>query len=310
MADPIVSNLSAYAGKKRNEIIGQVFREMESVGVTVLTGIKGEQKFPKLSVAKGLKPYTGTYSPADVLDLTDRAISPKLAQFDLLIEPLKLHNTWYTEEQKKNAVEAKLPFEAFAMQSLVKRIADELIASTIGLGDTTFVGSDNARKVCDGFLKRIVQIIAAGNTTIATGAIDDTNAVEKLEGMYVSAMGTNSAWRSKDIRTYVSWATFQDYITNYRAEFTQDPANWSDGGRKIFLKNSYGKCEIYPADWMGTSARVIMAPVSNMIIGTDALSDMNNIKMVEDVYTTKVGVTLAIDTQIVDREAVWFNDQA
>ena len=310
MADPIVSGLSAYGGKMRNEIIGQVFRKLEDQGVTIVTDVKGETKFPKLNIAKGLKPYTGTHSPADVMTLTDRALSPKLAQFDFLIEPLKLHSKWFGDQQAKNAVDAKLPFEAFAMQSVVDQIVDELIASTLGFGDTANVGSDNAIKVCDGFLKRVKQLIAGGKAAITTGAMTSSNAVEKLELLYTSAMATNSQWYNKPVTQYVSHATFLEYITDYRTKFENDPMNWSDNRGNIFLKISSGKCMVKPVDWLGTNNRIIMAPVNNMLVGTDAVSDLNKVKIVEDVYTQKCGVTFVIDTQIIDKDAVWYNEQS
>jgi len=310
MADPIVSGLSAYGGKMRNEIIGQVFRKLEDQGVTILTDVKGETKFPKLSIAKGLKPYTGTHSPADVMTLTDRALSPKLAQFDFLIEPLKLHGKWFGDMQAKNAVDAKLPFEAFAMQSVVDKIVDELVASTLGFGDTAYVGADNAIKVCDGFLKRVIQLIAGGKAAITTGAISGSNAVTKLELLYTTGMNANQQWYNKPVTQYVSHATFLNYITHYRTLFSNDPANWSANRGEVYLNISAGKCKVKPVDWLGTSGRVIMAPVENMLVGTDAISDLNKVKIVDDVYTQKCGVTFVIDTQIIDKDAVWYNEQS
>ena len=99
--DPILTALSTYGGTYNQELIGQIFLNLENQGINVLENVKGTQKFWRLRVSKGLKPYTGVFTPANVLNYSDREVSPSLFQFDVFIDPKKYHNTFAVNSCRK-----------------------------------------------------------------------------------------------------------------------------------------------------------------------------------------------------------------
>ncbi len=304
--DPILTNLSTYSGKYAPGLIAQVFRALKNQEITVLENIKGPTKFAKLKIGRGLKPYTGQFTPGNVLDYSDRTLSPEMAQFDVNIDPRKYRDSYMTESIDKNSKWFGIPEENFVWAKVLEELQDELVQYSVYKGDKT--QADLARKIVDGLELKILEIIAAGRAPIATGVITDANGVAKFELMYADAMSANSEWRTKPLNLYCSYAKLDNYRNDYRTKFSVDPANWSDDNKPMYLKNSSGKCKITPVEWLNGSSRLILAPKENLVLGTDKLNDMNTINTVLDVYTVKAGICFTIGFQVIDSEAIWFNE--
>lgn len=306
--DPKLQNISDYAGKFSKEIIAKIFLSLMDQEITVLTNIKGKTWFPKLIIGKGLKPYTGQFVPNDRINYTKRAVDPQMFQHDTAIDVRRYHGTWLTEMVGKNAKENKMPFENFTWAAIIDELHEELIPALFK-GIQGGVDVDTALNIFNGFEFRILELIAAGKAPIATGAIDSVNAFEIYEGIYEGAMDTFPAWRRKLVNLYCSSSNADKYIDAYRTKFNgQDPYNWSDTPGPLYLKKNKGKVKITPVDWLADSNRLIISPKENLVMATDALSDFSTIKVVEDVYNLKAGITGTVDCQILDDEACWFNE--
>lgn len=304
--DPILSNLSAYSGKYAAGLIGQVFRSLENAEISIRENVKGPTKYAKLSVGRGLKPYTGNFVPSNILDYSDRELTPKMAQFDINIDPRKYRDSFMTETIDKNSKYYGIPEENYVWMKVLEELADEIVQYIIYKGDTASL--DNASKIVDGFEKLILALIAGGKAPITTGAISNANAVSKFESFYKQAMAPNDSWRKFAMNLYCSHAVKDAYVENYRSTFSQDPAIYSDGEKPMMLKLSNGKVKITPVDWLSGSQRLILSPKENMAMGTDKMSDMNTINTVQDVYSLKAGISFTLGFQILDKDAIWYND--
>jgi hypothetical protein len=78
-----------------------------------------------------------------------------------------------------------------------------------------------------------------------------------------------------------------------------------------------GKGFAKPATWLGDSRRLIAEPLlpgtgmgMNLVMGTDLLSDGNDINTIPDVHTIKAGITVDLGFQIQDLDALRLGDQA
>ena len=306
--DPILTALSTYGGTYNQELIGQIFLNLENQGINVLENVKGTQKFWRLRVSKGLKPYTGVFTPANVLNYSDREVSPSLFQFDVFIDPKKYHNTFAADTVKANSKYFVLPYEAYIWKKVTEEIAQEIVESTIYKGIKGGSSSDQAQNICNGFEKRINEMLLSGKPSINTGVWTAANAVEKAEQMYTDAIATYAAMRRMDMNMYCSWTNHDLYIDRYRTLFDKDPENWSDATKPMYLKKTKGKVQLKPVDWLGDSNRIILSPEVNMALATDKLSDINVINIVPDVYGLKAGITGSIDIQVLDDEACFYNE--
>lgn len=306
--EPNVSALKDYAGKFTNQLIAKFFRDLADQKITVMTNIKGRTWFPKLAIGKGLKPYTGQYVPDTLLNYTKRFLDVDMFQFDIPpIDSRQWHNTWFTETTDKNSQYYGMPFENFTWAKILESLQEEFIPA-IKDGIQGGNNSNKALNIFNGFGKHITDLKAAGKASISTGAIDGSNAIEVFEGVYSQAMEIYPAMRRFELPMYISHATAELYVDNYRVRFDKDPDNWGDEAKPTYLKKFKGKCKLEPVDWMDGQEGIILTPKANLIMGTNSLSDMNKIKMIDDVYHVKGGITGVMGTVIPDDEALFFTE--
>lgn len=301
MATPNVTNAAAYGKKMAQGIITQMFRSLADQGITIYTGIKGPTKFAKMSAGKGLKPYTGTFSANAEVTFTDRELTPSLAAYEMKINPLDYYNTWMADSIRANATAKDIPFEQIMWDMVIQEIHNELSLDTIGNGDKANAGPNAAIKVTDGFIKLINGM--AGLTPVTTGVITANDVIDQIEAVYQSIA---SYKRNVPMNIYISHSTSDKYNKRYRSLYHDKPLYNSFNQASLDLGN--GRALLTPVDWIGDN-QIIIAPAKNMVLGTDSLSDINQIKMVETVYGYDTAIVFPIGLQIPDTEFIFFNDQ-
>lgn len=297
---PDMAAAAAYGKKFAPGILGKVWTALKDAGIRVYPNIKGPTSFGKLSAGAGLKAYTGTFTPNAQIAFTDRELSPKLANYELEIEPMKYYNKWMADKLSANATSMDIPFAQFMWMEIVKEIESEIVNSIIGIGDTAYVGADAARKIADGFVKIIN---ALGLTEEATGAITLTDVIDQLEAVYENVP---SRFRKFEMNAYVSHGTADKYNKRYRTLYNASALYDAFGRTTLDIGNK--KCSLFPVDWL-TGDQIIITPQDNLVLGTDTLSDMQKIKMVERVHTYECAILFSIGLQVPDPEPIWVNDQ-
>jgi hypothetical protein len=93
--------------------------------------------------------------------------------------------------------------------------------------------------------------------------------------------------------------SFGDNIQKYTA---------ADGTLTV-LPRTDGKCKIKRASWMAGSEMFIASPKSNLFMGTDLLNDLNELRVVPQVYKLDMGLKGLIGFQFADEQAIATNDQ-
>jgi hypothetical protein len=297
---PNVAAAAAYGTKFAKGIIAKVFSDLMESGIQVYPGIKGPTKFGKLSAGKGLKAYDGNFTGDGSVVFTDRELNPKLAAYEMIIEPAKYYQTWMADQFDASATSKKIPFENYVWEQIKKEVADEIINSVLHLGDTAYVGSDNARKICDGF-KKIIPTL--GLTPVTTGVIALSTAIDQFEAV---ADSVPVKFRKQKMFMYCSHNAASLYNKRYRALYNGSTL-YNEFGRVAMDVNR--NIEIMPVEWLGNSNLLICTPKQNLVMGTDLESDMNTIKTVDKMWTIEAGIRFSIGLQIPDAEAIFINDQ-
>ena len=132
MANPNLTALAAYSGKYEKQLMAKMYKELTLAadGIQVIPGVKNELTLTRLTVGKGIKPYTGRFVSMDgQLKYAERKLSVKKAQRDIEIEPEKYRNAWLgemrpgTEESKNKAI----PFSQFTWEQVMKENAEEVV---------------------------------------------------------------------------------------------------------------------------------------------------------------------------------------
>jgi hypothetical protein len=167
----------------------------------------------------------------------------------------------------------------------------------------------NAMAIFEGFGPKIANLITLG---AGAGGLDPvtTGIISSTSGAYDQF---KKLWRSQSVQIKNSGATifcsYNDYeiltddFENKISKFTE-----TDNGI-TYLSTTNKKCIIKPVTWLTNSRRLICTKPENMIIGTDLLSDMNNIATEEHPYTIDAGITGVLGVQVRDPEALRVSDQ-
>lgn len=168
----------------------------------------------------------------------------------------------------------------------------------------------NESVISTGWGKIIADEIVGGGISginlVATGAINNTNALTKFEQIY-NAMTV--AHRQLGGTFKCSWATYRAYLEHERTTY----GYVATPGMGTGVKSIYGdpKWTIEPCTWMGTSGRVIATPKDNLVFGTNIESDMTKVgKVIETLHGYKSVVKWIQGCEISDLEVLYVNDQA
>lgn len=305
MATPDTTALTAYAGKYEKALFGILRNALDIANdITVLPGIKNKMKLTKLTVKDGVRTYRETFDAADDdLAYSGRDIETTLLKRDMLINPLKYRSTWMSEVMKPGVNVDDIPFAAFVNKAIMEKLAQEIndnsYSAVLGAG-TSVATSFNG-------LGTIIadEITATNLTPVATGALTNINAVSKFEAM-MKAMPV--AYRRAGFRIFCSFNSFDLYNEDYREKYKKYLEPNTNG--EYFIDNTSRKVQIVPATWMNTSARLIATPKENLLMGVDALGDMDKIITDVELELLKYRILFANGYQIRDLGAIKVNDQA
>ncbi len=309
-ATPDVTAIAATGTKNAKKLIMTLLQGLGFLDqVNPMYNVKGSVALTKLTVANGWRPYDvtleDTAGAAGDLTYTKRTLTTHTGVRVIKIDPQIYKDTWMNEYMGPSSAKPKerVPFATFVWDAVIKKVAAE-IDESIYLAEHNAVGT-TAADVTTGWGKIIADEITALNITpVATGAINNTNAVAKFEQVYKALP---VAYKSAPTKMYCSIDNWENYQENYDA--THPHSNQAEASRR-FIRFSRSKCEIVPATWMGTSNRLICTPQSNLVFGTNVLSDLNTINTVEKLFSLTAGIKAEIGCQIADLDALVVNDQA
>lgn len=296
---PDVSAAAAYGTKFAKGIILKIWSALKDQGITVYPSIKGPTKFGKLSAGKGLKPYTGNFDATGGIALTDRELVPTLAAYEFSLDPKKYFDTYAADMIGAAADDKQIPFANYMWQEIAAEVEDELVNSVVGFGDTASM--DDAKKITNGLIKIINSI---GLSPVITGPITDADVIEQMQAVYRSIP---AKFRKYMMNMYVSQNTADLYNLKYRDLYHAMPTYNEFSQTDLPLGS--GKCKITPVEWLGDSNAIIVTPQKNLVLGTDSLSDMNRIKLVEKVYGYDCAINFSVGFQVPDTEVVFINDE-
>lgn len=302
--NPDISALTAYAGKFQKKLFGVMRNGLDIAKETfVLPGIKHKENLTKLSIANGIEAYSETFNEnqGDV-KYSGRAIEVELLKRDLRMNPLKYRTTWMAEAMKPGVNMTDIPYAKFFWEKLLESIASEVNDNAyyaVKTDGTTFAKSVN------GFGKIIADAITASSLTpVATGVITNTNAVAAIEAV---ASDMPVVLQKKGFEIKVSYNVWKKYQDNYRAEYGKYLQRNVSGD---FTVDTFGpKVKLVPSTWMGTSQRIICAPIEELITGVDALGDMDKIEVDRRFELMDIRILFAIGFQVREFENIRVNDQ-
>lgn len=175
-----------------------------------------------------------------------------------------------------------------------------------------------ARAVTIGIEKRILDGITASEIApVATGAITNVAGValtahKKLYRSWSPAYKNNGIIISC---SYTDYELLLDDLGDKYKSYKDD----ASGKGYLVLPETEKKCIVKPATWLGTSRRLVSGPVffdgqnpkqMNLMMGTDLLNDLNQVKTLEKEWTLWAGIKGLIGFNYQDSEAIKVGDQS
>jgi len=165
----------------------------------------------------------------------------------------------------------------------------------------------NAEAITQGFKNLIAEEITGSNISpVNTGAV--TSGTEALAAQRKLFRSLPEAYKKMGVTLYQSFTDYEFLMDGIEDKITKYT---KDDNTPVYLPGTNKKCLVKPATWLSGSRRLIATPMENMILGTDLISDMNEIKVLENskLWTIPVGIKFALGFQIRDLDALRIGDQ-
>lgn len=277
--------LNESARKYRKALLAAVILGLENSTkhMTVRPGITFEETVGELDGTFELKPYTGSY-PSGLSDATikGRTLKTWRGQVYELFHLKNLISTIYgidmTAKKKSDNFDLnkKLLFKMINQVSgklnlhLFDAVRDDAGDETVDL----FNGFDT---ITTTEITATTISVALKNLHAITGPISSSNAVDILKAMYRAASDELKAEKTK---MFIPFATYDAYVDDYQTTVGAIPYNKEFD--KTFLEGSNNMCELVPIVGKKSSSLIHLTPRSNMLIGTDQMSDMESVRVKED----------------------------
>ncbi len=196
---------SFYSGKEAGEIVGQAFKEGETLSkglVRVYENINFKLNLRKINYTDGTTPYSCGFTPAGEIDLSEKVLEPLKFKNDIEVCKEDFRQTWSEDLEGASAFNINLASDienAIIVEVLGQHA--QKIDNQIWNGDSANVGE------FDGFIK----LFDADDDVIkGTGAvITKDNVLDAL----MSALGSTpvSIRNSNDLKVVVSADVYQAY---------------------------------------------------------------------------------------------------
>jgi hypothetical protein len=197
-----------------------------------------------------------------------------------------------------------------------------LCTATASAGDTPITDPDKwrnvtARAVVPGLKSYIDALITGGFSVTTTGAISSgSTAVAAFKEIY---RDMPTPYKQFGVIVHCSFTDAEWLLDGMEDlyKYTTPDVSAAIAMGLIPIPGTNGKGWAKPATWLGTSRRLIAEPMAtgtamgmNLVMGTDLLSDANDIKTKENLWTTEAGIIVDLGFQVQDPSALRLGDQA
>jgi len=155
------------------------------------------------------------------------------------------------------------------------------------------------------------EITATNITPVVTGALDNTNAYDKVMLVWDSIPEKD---KNRKLELHCAFVVVEDIIAHHNTKFGSGNSIGGydlDTNKPFILKGTANRLTIKPASWMAGSGRTVVIAPGNIKVGTNQNHEFNNVsKVVETLHGYKSVAKFALASQIADLESIWVNDQA
>ena len=257
---------SFYAGKEAGGIIGQAFKEGETLSkglVRVYENINFKLNLRKINYTDGTTPYSCGFTPSGDIDLSEKVLEPLKFKNDIEVCKEDFRQTWSEDQEGASAFNINLAsdIENAIITEVLGQHAQK-IDNQIWNGDSLNTGE------FDGYIKLFE---ADANVIKGTGAV--ITKVNVLESLIAALEATPVSIRnSNDLKVVVSADVYQAY--NFYL-VSQGVINGLGGADMPVTFAGYTMERVSGLD----PNTIVIYERDNLIFGTGLLGDHNELRV-------------------------------
>ena len=290
-----VTVTSNYAGKEAGAIIGQAFKEADTIQkgfITTFENINYKLNLRKIELTGGKRAYSCGHVPAGAITLSEKVLEPIKFKDDFEVCKEDFRAQWSEESMGASAHNDNAPkdiMDAILVEKLAQT-AEELDFN-IWNGDAT--NTDEF----DGFLK-----LFAADADVIDVDLPAATTEENVEAQLKLALAAVPiSLRRKTLKVGVSPDVAQAYSFYL---ISKGISNGLGGDANTMLK--FGKYDLVEINGLPASTIVIAEP-KNLIFGTGLLADHNDVRLVDQDETLLNGKV--IGTMVYNAGVQYYNGE-
>ena len=290
-----VTVTSNYAGKEAGAIIGQAFKEADTIQkgfITTFENINFKLNLRKIELTGGKRAYSCGHVPAGAITLSEKVLEPIKFKDDFEVCKEDFRAQWSEETMGASAHNDNAP------KDIMDAILVEKLAQTAEeLDFNLWNGDSNNTDEFDGFLK----LFAADADVIDVDLPAATTEANVEAQLKLALAAVPISLRRKTLKVGVS----PDVALAYSFYLiSKGISNGLGGDANTMLK--FGKYDLVEINGLPSSTIVIAEP-KNLIFGTGLLADHNDVRLVDQDETLLNGKV--IGTMVYNAGVQYYNGE-
>lgn len=306
-----LAGLTAYTEQNALDLIKEAVLKGRTVDlINVQGGIKSSATINKLSTTITAQAGACGWSANGTTDITQRTISV----CDIKINESICLNTledYFTQTQMNpGSYNTEIPFEQLFAENKRDQIM-ALVEDIIWKGNTS-TGSGNLA-LCDGFVKLFDAGVTASSGKFATyskaalGGTTSGNIVGVIDAM-IAALDQDVI-EAQDLHIFTSYADYRTYAKVLRDLNLFAYTGAENQGQDFSQLHPGTNVRVIAVRGLNSADRFLLAPASNLYVGTDLLSDAEDFKIwySQDNDEVRFGAKFKLGVQVAFIEnVVWY----
>lgn len=261
---------SNYAGKEAGAIVGQAFKEADTIAkgfVTVFPNVNYKLNLRKIELTGGKREYTCGFLPAGAVTLSEKVLEPKKFKDDFSVCKEDFRATWSEDSMGASAHNDNAP------KDIMDAILVEKLGQTAEELDYDIWNGDGANAdEFDGFLK----LFLADSEVIDVDLANPTTEANVEANLKLAMAGIPIALRRKSLKVGISPDIAQAY------NFLLISKGILNGlGGNANTNDVLGSYTLEVINGLPTNTIVIAEP-KNLIFGTGLLADHNEVVLKDE----------------------------
>jgi hypothetical protein len=272
-------DLAKSAIKYRQQLLMMAVIGMEETlkYMTLRPGVRYKEVVGELTGDIEIGPYSETRVDDSDMNISKRELETYLGSVVKNFSPNSVYQSLWGSSITKGEALKDTEITKLVLGYLMKKISESLNKNVWGAKRVE--GGSKTSELFDGFDTIAAKEIASKtlstdlkNLYVFDSAVDKTNAVDALKTFY---RNSSDVLRGEKTNLWIPYDVYDAYVDDYQSTVGATPYNKEF--EKTFLEGSNNNCTLVPMSNKAGSKYIQLSTQSNMLIGVDQQSDLEQI---------------------------------